>query len=233
MRAGAAGPRSSGGPPGCSCPRGRSSGTAASRRRCPSAGPRGTADRGRTLLLAAVAGTAIANNYVVQPALTDVADQLGVPSSVIGLVPTAALVGCTAGFALLLPLVDRVAPRRLIAGQLAVLAAALVLAASAPGAGVLLAAHLVVGATAGVGAQAGGIAGRRAPPGRRATAVDTVAAGTSVGILLSRLVGGALADALGWRRMLLVFTAQAANQSRVLALDPARGGSLSSVHLVL
>ncbi|MFF2214353.1 MFS transporter [Streptomyces antibioticus] len=170
---------------------------------------RETADRGRTLLLAAVAGTAVANNYAVQPALTDVADQLGVPSSVIGLVPTAALVGCTAGFALLLPLVDRVAPRRLIAGQLAVLAGALVLAASAPGAGVLLAAYLVIGATAGVAAQAGGIAGRHAPPGRRATAVATVAAGMSAGILLSRLVGGALADALGWRRMLLVFAALA------------------------
>ncbi|MGM9387182.1 MFS transporter, partial [Streptomyces antibioticus] len=44
-----------------------------------------------------------------------------------------------------------------------------------------------------------------APPGRRATAVATVAAGMSAGILLSRLVGGALAAALGWRRMLLVF----------------------------
>lgn len=163
------------------------------------------AGRGRTFLLAAVAGTAIANNYALQPALTDVAADLGVPVSVIGLVPSAALLGCTAGFALLLPLVDHVAPHRLISGQLAALAAALVLAATAPGAGVLLAAYLLVGATAGVAAQAGNVAGRHAPPGRRATAVATVAAGMSAGILLSRLVGGVLADALGWRRMLLVF----------------------------
>ncbi|MGO4759805.1 MFS transporter, partial [Streptomyces sp. 2MCAF27] len=52
-------------------------------------------------------------------------------------------------------------------------------------------------------------AGRYAPPGRRGTGVATVAAGKSAGILLSRLVGGTLADILGWRRMLLVFAALA------------------------
>jgi predicted MFS family arabinose efflux permease len=165
--------------------------------------------RGRTFLLAAIAGTAIANNYTLQPALTDVAARLGVPLSTITLAPTAALIGCTAGFALLLPLVDHVAPHRLIGGQLTVLAAALTLAAAAPGAPLLLAAYLLIGATAGVAAQAGTIAGRHAPPQRRATAVATVAAGMSAGILLGRLAGGALADLLGWRRMLLVCAALA------------------------
>ncbi|MEV0170977.1 MFS transporter [Streptomyces sp. NPDC050803] len=162
---------------------------------------------GRTFLLAAIAGTAIANNYAVQPALTDIAAHLDVPLSVIGLVPTAALIGCTAGFALLLPLVDQLAPNRLVAAQLTALAAALALAAAAPGPGVLLFAYVLVGAAAGVAAQAGNIAGRHAPPERRATAVATVAAGMSAGILLSRLVGGALTDALGWRWMLLAFAA--------------------------
>lgn len=165
--------------------------------------------RGRTFLLAAIAGTAIANNYAIQPALTDVAAQLDVPLSVIGLVPTAALIGCMSGFALLLPLGDRLAPNRLIAGQLTALAAALVVAASATGAGVLLAAYVFVGAAAGVAAQAGSIVGRHARPERRAAAVATVAAGMSAGILLSRLVGGTLSDVLGWRQMLLVFAALA------------------------
>ncbi|MER5894652.1 MFS transporter [Streptomyces sp. NPDC001876] len=165
--------------------------------------------RGRTFLLAAIAGTAIANNYAIQPALTDVAARLGVPLSVIGLVPTAALIGCTSGFALLLPLADRLAPNRLIAGQLTALATALVAAATATGAGVLLAAYVFVGAAAGVAAQAGSIVGRHARPERRAAAVATVAAGMSAGILLSRLAGGTLADVLGWRRMLLVFAALA------------------------
>ncbi|WP_435208374.1 MFS transporter [Streptomyces sp. bgisy034] len=163
--------------------------------------------RGGTVLLACIAGTAIANNYAIQPALTAVAADLDVPASVIGLVPTAALVGCMFGFAFLLPLTDHFAPGRLVTAQLGALAAALVLAASATGPVPLLAAYLLIGASAGVAAQAGNIAGRHAPPGRRGRGVATVAAGMSAGILLSRLAGGALADIVGWRRMLLVFAA--------------------------
>lgn len=165
--------------------------------------------RGGTILLASIAGTAIANNYALQPALTAVAADLGVPLSVIGLVPTAALAGCMTGFALLLPLTDHLAPNRLVAAQLTALAAALTLAAQAPGALALLAAYLLIGAAASVAAQAGSIAGRHATPGSRGTGVATVAAGMSAGILLSRLAGGTLADVLGWRRMLLVFAALA------------------------
>ncbi|MFG2957796.1 MFS transporter [Streptomyces sp. NPDC048291] len=168
-----------------------------------------TPPRGGTLLLAAIAGTAIANNYAVQPALTAVAADLDVPLPVIGLVPTAALAGCMTGFALLLPLTDHLAPNRLVAAQLTALAAALALAATARDAFVLLAAYLLVGAAASVAAQASNIAGRHARPGRGGTGVALVAAGMSAGILLSRLVGGALTDALGWRRMLLVFAALA------------------------
>ncbi|MFE9061842.1 MFS transporter [Streptomyces violaceusniger] len=169
----------------------------------------GPLPRGGTFLLSAIAGTAIANNYAIQPALTAVAADLDVPLSMIGLVPTAALTGCMTGFALLLPLTDHLAPNRLVAAQLTALAAALSLAAAAPGATVLLAAYLLIGAAAGVAAQAGNIAGRHAPPGHRGTGVATVAAGMSAGILLSRLAGGTLTDILGWRRMLLVFAALA------------------------
>ncbi|WP_406437656.1 MFS transporter [Streptomyces sp. NBC_01613] len=169
----------------------------------------GPLPRGGTVLLAAIAGVAIANNYALQPALTAVAADLGVSLTVAGLVPTAALVGCVTGFALLLPLTDRLAPNRLVAAQLTALAVALTAAATAPGAVVLLAAYLLIGAASSVAAQAGNIAGRHAPAGRRGSGVATVAAGMSAGILLSRLVGGALTDALGWRRMLLVFGALA------------------------
>ena len=161
--------------------------------------------RGATLLLAVIAGTAIANNYAVQPALGVVAADLRVSPAVIGLVPTAALVGCTIGFALLLPLTDHLSPGRLVGTQLTALAAALTVAAVAPNAVVLLAAYVLIGAAASVAAQAGNIAGRHATPGRRGAGVAVVAAGMSAGILLSRLVGGALTDLLGWRRMLLVF----------------------------
>ncbi|MEU6388317.1 MFS transporter [Streptomyces sp. NPDC046939] len=159
--------------------------------------------RGGVGLLGLVAGVALANNYAVQPALGDVARSTGTSTAAIGLVTTAALAGCIAGFAFLLPLADRAAPRRLVAGQLVLLAGGLLLAASAPGLGVLLVAYLLVGAGASVSAMASTIAGRGVPEGRRGAAVAVVAAGMSAGILLSRLVGGALADAFGWRGMLL------------------------------
>ncbi|QHA08792.1 hypothetical protein GQF42_41015 [Streptomyces broussonetiae] len=57
--------------------------------------------RGDTLLLASIAGSAIANNYAIQPELTSVAADLGVPLGVIGLVPTAALAGSMTVFGLL------------------------------------------------------------------------------------------------------------------------------------
>jgi predicted MFS family arabinose efflux permease len=168
-----------------------------------------TLARGATLLLAVVAGTAIANNYALQPALATVAAELGVSLGVIGLVPSAALVGCMTGFALLLPLTDHLSPHRLVPAQLIALAAALCLAATASGPVLLLTAYLLIGAAASVAAQAGSIAGRHAPAGRRGAGIATVAAGMSAGILLSRLAGGALADLLGWRPMLLVFAALA------------------------
>src|SRR5262249_2970395 len=119
---------------------------------------------------------------------------------------TAALAGATTGFVLLLPLTDHLAPNRLIAAELAALSAALVLAATAPGAVVLLLAYLLIGAAAaGVAALSGAIAGLHAPPARRPSGVAPVAAGLSAGILLGRLAGGALTGLLGWRRMLLTF----------------------------
>ncbi|NEB76457.1 MFS transporter, partial [Streptomyces sp. SID14478] len=89
--------------------------------------------RGSVGLLACTAGIALANNYAVQPALGDVARDTGTSAAAVGLVTTAALTGCIAGFAFLLPLADRTAPRRLVTGQLALLAAGLVLAALAGG----------------------------------------------------------------------------------------------------
>ncbi|GAA3846154.1 MFS transporter [Streptomyces coacervatus] len=178
----------------------------------------GAMSRGGTFLLAAIAGGAIANNYALQPVLAEVAADLDVPLSVIGLVPTAALIGCMAGFAVLLPLTDHVAANRLVAAQLTALAAGLTLAAAAPSAPVLLVAYVLIGAAAGVAAQASNIAGRHAPTAHRAKGVATVAAGMSAGILLSRLAGGTLADLIGWRRMLLVFAALALLGALVAAI---------------
>ncbi|MEV0467915.1 MFS transporter, partial [Nocardia tengchongensis] len=64
----------------------------------------------------------------------------------------------------------------------------------------------VIGAGSSVGAQLSSVAGRFAEPSRRATVLGMV----SAGILLGRIVGGWLADAIGWRGMLLLLAAACA-----------------------
>lgn len=159
---------------------------------------------GAPVLPTAIAATALASNYVIQPALPAVAADLHVSPTAIGLVPTAALCGSVIGYAFLVPLADHIAANRLIATQLAAMAIALAVGASAPSMAVLAASYLVVGATASVAAQAGLIANRHALPERRSRTVATVAAGMSAGILLGRFAGGMLSDTFGWRHMLLV-----------------------------
>jgi predicted MFS family arabinose efflux permease len=63
----------------------------------------------------------------------------------------------------------------------------------------------VIGACSSVGAGLSSVIARLASPDRRATALGIVTAGISAGILAGRIVGGWLADMIGWRGMLVVF----------------------------
>ncbi|MES3002396.1 MAG: MFS transporter [Pseudomonadota bacterium] len=155
--------------------------------------------RAAVAVLAVAAGTAIANAFALQPALSDIAADFGVPVSLIATVASATMAGYIAGLALLMPLGDRMAPRALLPGQLVVLATVLVLASAAPGPGVLIGCFFAVGAASSVAAQCSAVVGRYAACGERARAMGAVAAGISAGILLSRFAGGLLTQWWGWR----------------------------------
>ncbi len=145
--------------------------------------------------------------YPMQPAIADVADTLGTQITAVGITLACGPIGYMVGLGLLVPLVDRFAPGRVLAAQFGILACAL--AASAAVGTVTLLGPVVglVGACSAVGAALSSVAGRLAPPQRRATVLGMVTAGISVGILAGRTLGGWLADELGWRGMLLVFAA--------------------------
>lgn len=156
------------------------------------------------LLLAAATGLAVANLYYAQPLLHTIGDDLGASEGRTGLVVTAAQVGYAVGLALVVPLGDLVARRRLIPTVLGGMAVALVGAAAAPTLPVLAAALAVVGLGA-VAAQllvalTAGLAG----DGERGRAVGTVMTGLLLGILLARTVSGAIAGLLGWRAVFVV-----------------------------
>lgn len=162
-----------------------------------------------TAFIALAAGVAIANNYTLQPALPAVAHTFGVPPGAMGFVAGSMQVGYMLGILLLTPFGDKLSPARIVSWQFAALAVALVLAGCAPSLPALAAAGCVIGATATNAVHLATVAFRIAPPDSKGRAVGTVGTGVSAGILLSRLVGGLLSQAVGWRAMLLLFGAAA------------------------
>ena len=153
------------------------------------------------MALAAALGTA--SIYPLQPGISNVADAMGVSLTHIGVALACGPVGYLVGLALLVPLVDRMSPRSVVSTQFAALAVALIVNAAASSTVVLGLIVGVVGAGSSVGAQLSSVAGRFAPPGRRATVLGMVTAGISAGILAGRIVGGWLTDVIGWRGTLL------------------------------
>ena len=159
---------------------------------------------GRTLLFAVAGGAAVGNLYWAQPLLEEIADSLGVPASVAGLLVTVTQIGYAVGIFLLVPLGDLLNRRRLIPTVLGASGLALAGAAAAPGWMFLFAALLLVGLTA-VGAQLLiPLASELADPAERGRVVGTIASGVLVGILLSRTISGIVADLFGWRAIYVV-----------------------------
>ncbi|MFD4352528.1 MFS transporter [Nocardia sp. NPDC058518] len=185
--------------------------------------------------MASAAALATASVYLLHPAVAEVARSLDTSAAAIGTALAFGPIGYLAGLVLLVPLVDRFAPRTVVAAQFAALAVASAAGAIAGSVWVLGTAVGVVGAGSAVGAQLSSVAGRFAGSHRQATVLGIVTAGISAGILAGRIVGGWLTEMIGWRAMLVVFAvpciAVAAIAYSVLpaARGRARAGYLDTV----
>ena len=151
------------------------------------------------LLLATIAGVAVANIYYNQPLLDNFRKSFPYSASWVGAVPAVTQLGYAAGMLLLAPLGDRFDRRRLILLQIAAICVALVVAAGAPSLVVLIAASLAIGVLATIAQQAVPFAAELAPPSGRGHAVGTVMSGLLLGILLARTAAGFVAEYFGWR----------------------------------
>ncbi|MDI1259988.1 MFS transporter [Aquabacterium sp.] len=151
------------------------------------------------LLLASGAGLAVASIYYSQPMLAVLAGALGANARDTGFVPTLTQLGYALGILLLAPLGDRFDRRQLILVKTALLAAALLATGLAPGLPSLLAASLVVGLTATLAQDIVPAAATLAPESSRGKTVGTVMTGLLLGILLSRVASGFIAERWGWR----------------------------------
>ena len=162
------------------------------------------------LLLAGGAGLAVASLYYSQPMLGVLGTDIGASVRSVGLVPTLTQLGYAMGIFFLAPLGDRYDRRSIILTKAAVLCAALLLAAAAPSIATLLFASLVIGLSATMAQDIVPAAATLAPETHRGKVVGTVMTGLLLGILLSRVVSGFVAEHWGWRAMFIAAAASIA-----------------------
>lgn len=154
--------------------------------------------------LAAGAGLSVASIYYSQPMLDIISKQFNVGIGSVGMVPMLTQAGYALGILLLAPLGDRHDRRTIILIKGLLLMAALLLCGFSGGLNALLIASFVTGLTATVAQDIVPASAALAPERSRGKTVGTVMTGLLVGILLSRVVSGVVAEYLGWRTMYLV-----------------------------
>lgn len=160
-----------------------------------------TLSRGLVLLLAVGAGLSVASLYYSQPMLGVLGADIHASAETMGWIPTLTQLGYAFGILMLAPLGDRHDRKRIILIKAAVLSLALLSAAVSPSIGVLLAASFVVGLSATLAQDIVPAAAHLAPAEARGKIVGTVMTGLLLGILLSRVVSGFVAEQFGWRAM--------------------------------
>ncbi|MEU4504578.1 MFS transporter [Streptomyces sp. NPDC024089] len=165
--------------------------------------PAAALPRGATALFAVACGTAVANVYFAQPLLVALGNEFAIAPAALGAVVTLTQIGYGLGLFLIVPLGDRLDPRRLITVQLLLLAAALLFVATATSSAALLAGMASVGLLAVVTQSLVACAASFTEPARRGRVVGTVTSGVVTGILLARTVSGLLGDLAGWRSVYL------------------------------
>ncbi|MBN6149791.1 MFS transporter [Xanthomonas sp. AmX2] len=161
--------------------------------------------RAQVALFACASGTSVANVYFAQPLLDALAAEFGIGQALAGGVIAATQAGCALALLLLVPLGDRYARRPLMLWQAVALVAALLAVAMAPSIVPLLAGMLAVGLL-GTAMTQGLIAyaASSAAPAERGRVVGAAQGGVVIGLLLARVLAGAIADVGGWRGVYVV-----------------------------
>ncbi|BCM90705.1 putative transporter [Abditibacteriota bacterium] len=153
------------------------------------------------LMLACACGIAVSNLYYSQPLLEQIRVNLNVSAGSAGLVSTCTQVGYTLGLLFLVLLGDALHRRKLIVGLMVIEALFLAGAALAPSLGWLQFASLGIG-IATVSAQViVPLVAQLSEPKTRGQNVGTVMSGLLLGILLARVVAGAVGGTWGWRAL--------------------------------
>lgn len=168
--------------------------------------PVGRADTGwaaQVAAMAVVAAVGVSIIYVPQPIQTLAAHELGVPLAQSSSASVAVQAGYALGVVFLVSLGDRLIPRVQVAVQLAVTAAAILVAAASQSFALFTVMMFVAGAAATVGQILVSAALRLAPPEVRARTAAVLLGSFIIGLFTVRTLLGIFAESLGWRTVLV------------------------------
>lgn len=152
-------------------------------------------------LLASGAGLSVASIYYSQPMLGIMGGSFHASIADTGLVPTLTQLGYALGILFLTPLGDRYDRRHIILLKGLLLTLTLLLCSVTGTFSMLLLTSLAMGLAATVAQDIIPAAAALASEQQRGKTVGTVMTGLLAGILLSRVVSGAVADWFGWRSL--------------------------------
>ena len=156
-------------------------------------------DRRLVAVMALASGLVVANSYYAQPLVGAIADTFDASTAEVGLVVTAGQIGYALGLAFLVPVGDMVERRTLLRWMLFVTAAGLLVMAWSPDWRILAACAVLVGTGSVVGQVLVPFAASLARDDERGRVIGNVMTGLLLGILLSRVVAGLIAEVAGWR----------------------------------
>ncbi|HDV7161358.1 TPA: MFS transporter [Yersinia enterocolitica] len=155
----------------------------------------------KVLMLATGAGLSVASIYYSQPLLGVMGSDLHASVGVVGLVPTLTQIGYALGILLLAPLGDRHDRRIIILLKGILLTAALLFSGFVPGINALLVTSFVIGIAATMAQDIVPASATLVSAAQRGKTVGTVMTGLLLGILLSRVLSGFVAEYFGWRSL--------------------------------
>ena len=178
------------------------------------------------VLMAFATGSIVANLYYLQPLLHKVSQSFSVGSAAASSLITFTQVGYAVGLALVVPLGDLIARRRLVVAIFVISALSMAIGAAITSFAVFAVVTFVVGLFSVGGQVMVPFAADLAPEHRRGRVVARMMTGLLLGILLSRTVSGLLAQLAGWRAVYVMgavlMALFAVLLSRALPHEPAR-----------
>jgi predicted MFS family arabinose efflux permease len=150
-------------------------------------------------LMAIAIGIIVANLYYLQPLLHQITHEFHVGAASASLLITFTQIGYAAGLAFVVPLGDLIARRRLVVAIFLLAAVTMAVSAMLTSFVLLAAVTLVVGLVSVGGQVIIPFAADLANPQQRGRVIARVMTGLLMGIMLSRVISGLVAQAAGWR----------------------------------